>query len=304
MDQIKLIESFKTDLQIRERSPDTISQYPNHVLRLLDYCGDLLKVDDQVLGGYIEHLRAQGISLKSVNQYFAALSTFYDYLVFKKYIERNPITTAFKRYYFRRYKDHNAEQRRQIINIDQAKLLIHSIFDPRDQAVVVLLFKTGLRRKEVSELDVASVDLPSLTIHVRPTGKRSGEIVYIDDETAFLFKKWLKQRKKMDTKGSQAMFLNRSGNRLSLNAINNLFRKYATAAGLNNLASERLEDKLSPHCARHFFGTEMRKAHMQRELIARLRGDHLPAAMDMYDHVSPEELKEAYLACVPQFGLM
>jgi hypothetical protein len=26
--------------------------------------------------------------------------------------------------------------------------------------------------------------------------------------------------------------------------------------------------------------------------------------MDMYDHVSPEELKEAYLACVPQFGLM
>jgi site-specific recombinase XerD len=311
MDQMKLIEAFAADLKMADRSPDTVGQYPRHVKRLLDFCQkrnvDLLAVDKNILIKYLEDLRDPNrnemINIVSIRQYFSALSTFFDFLVFHEYITTNPITPAFKRHYFREYKDHDATQRRKTIDITQAKILLHGIFDKRDRCVVCLLLKTGMRRKEVSELDVASVDLPKLTIHISPTGKRSGEIVFIDDEMAFVFRQWLKDRKKMDTKGSPAMFLNRSGNRLSLNAINNLFRKYATAAGLNNPLSDRLEDKFSPHACRHFFGTTMRKAHMQREFIARLRGDHLPT-MDLYDHVDPEELKEAYLACVPQFGLL
>jgi len=167
-----------------------------------------------------------------------------------------------------------------------------------------LLFKTGLRRKEVRELDVTSVDLPNLTIRVRGTGKRSNEIIYFDDEMEALFKKWLKQREKMDTKGDTALFLNRSGKRLGLGSIDNLFRKYATATGLNNPKSKRIEDRLSPHCARHFFTTWMINENMSREILAQLRGDITGGTMGVYYHPTLKEMKDAYLARVPKFGLL
>lgn len=305
MDQIKLIEAFVADLKILGRSPDTIKQYPRCVKRLLEFSGgDLLKVDGKMMGEFVEYLCGKGISIVSVSRYVAALSTFFDFLVFKEVIERNPITPAFRGHYFRGYKPHSAAQRRQCIKIEQAKLLLHSILDIREQAVVCLLLKTGIRRKEVSELDLVSVDIPNLTLHVRPTGKRSGEVIYFDDEMAFVFKKWLKRRQKMDTKGSPAFFLDRFGNRLSPNAIDMLFSKHAKAVGLHNPQSKRLEDRLSPHSCRHFFTTWMIDAGMQREFIAQLRGDHSGGTIGVYYHPSPQKVKESYMACAPKFGLM
>jgi integrase/recombinase XerD len=42
---------------------------------------------------------------------------------------------------------------------------------------------------------------------------------------------------------------------------------------------------------------------MRREFIQDLRGDSRREAMDIYDHIDLKELKEAYLACIPQLGI-
>jgi site-specific recombinase XerD len=208
MDQMKLIESFKTDLKTRGKSADTVKQYPRYVKKLLEFSGDLLAVDQDVLAEYLEHLLSKKIDITSIIRYFAALSTFYNFLVFKRYILANPITPVFRQHYFQRYKK-QAAQSRQIITIEQARLLAVSILDPRDRAMVVLLLKTGIRRKELSELDVTGIDLKNLTLHVSPTGKRTNTVVYFDEETARTLLKWLVRRVKMNTKGSPALFLNR-----------------------------------------------------------------------------------------------
>ncbi|MFA7690709.1 MAG: hypothetical protein WCY18_06445 [Methanofastidiosum sp.] len=41
---------------------------------------------------------------------------------------------------------------------------------------------------------------------------------------------------------------------------------------------------------------------MQREFIQELRGDIRKGVIDIYDHIYTKELRESYLACVPQFG--
>jgi integrase len=66
---------------------------------------------------------------------------------------------------------------------------------------------------------------------------------------------------------------------------------------------DRMEDHFSPHNCRHFFTTHLRRAGMRREFIQELRGDSRKEAIDIYDHIDLKELKEAYLACIPQLGI-
>ena len=42
---------------------------------------------------------------------------------------------------------------------------------------------------------------------------------------------------------------------------------------------------------------------MRREFIQELRGDSRREAIDIYDHIDLEELKETYLACIPQLRI-
>jgi integrase/recombinase XerD len=42
---------------------------------------------------------------------------------------------------------------------------------------------------------------------------------------------------------------------------------------------------------------------MRREYIKELRGDSRTEAFDLYNHLDLKELKEAYLACIPQLGI-
>jgi integrase/recombinase XerD len=42
---------------------------------------------------------------------------------------------------------------------------------------------------------------------------------------------------------------------------------------------------------------------MRREFIKELRGDSRKDAFGLYNHIDMQELKEAYLACIPQLGI-
>jgi integrase/recombinase XerD len=303
MDQIGLIVEFEADLQTRGLCDDTVEQYPMHIRAFYGFVGgNLLGVNEEVLVNYLAHMRTNKVKQTSIKRYFTILSTFFDFLVFKKYIASSPVTPAFRKHYLKSYKRHDTEQRRQCITIRQAKTLIESILDPRERAVVVLLLKTGIRRKELSELDVTDVDIANKTIHIKPTGKRSNEVIYFDEETALVLNRWLKRR--VNKNKIPALFLDRFENRLSPIAINQIVIKHATAVGLHNPESKRLEDRLTPHSLRHFFTTRMLEAGCPREYVQELRGDTSQSAIDIYYHIDKTKLQKAYLDCVPQLGIL
>ncbi|WP_394357583.1 hypothetical protein [Methanothrix sp.] len=72
---------------------------------------------------------------------------------------------------------------------------------------------------------------------------------------------------------------------------------------MHNPESERLEDHFSPHCCRHWLCTHLFRAGMRREYIKELRGDSRKEAFDLYNHIDLKELREAYLACIPQLEI-
>jgi integrase/recombinase XerD len=97
--------------------------------------------------------------------------------------------------------------------------------------------------------------------------------------------------------------VNNDGGRLNRNGVYLAVTKAAERMGLHNPNSDRTEDHFSPHCCRHWFTTHLRRAGMPREFIQELRGDVRKEAIDIYDHIDKKELRESYLAHIPQLGI-
>jgi len=152
-------------------------------------------------------------------------------------------------------------------------------------------------------LNVSDVDLIENKIRLKPTAKRSNRTVFFDDEAAFILRRWLRVREGINRRKSPALFLSTWGLRASWNDICLVVTKAAVRVGLHNPESKRMEDHFSSHCCRHFFTTHLRWAGMRREFIQELRGDGRKEAIDIYNHIDLKELKEAYLAAIPQLGI-
>jgi integrase/recombinase XerD len=302
-----LIEQFRNDCDSRGLSPESSRRYISslriYALYLADKNEDILIVDKNVIKGFLDYLRKEReIGQKTVENYFCALSSFYDFLEYEDYVDKNPINSVRKRY-IRRYKDNDDGQVRKLISVDEMARLIRSVLDVRDKAVITLLARTGIRRRELINLDVNDVNLVEQSIRLKPTPKRTNRTVFFDDETALVLHRWLRMRASRNSKGSEALFINNEGGRLNRNGVYLAVTRAAEQIGLHNPKSDRTEDHFSPHCCRHWFTTHLRRAGMSREFIQELRGDVRREAIDIYDHIDKKELRESYLAHIPQLGI-
>jgi integrase/recombinase XerD len=303
----KLIEDFKRDCAVRGLTQRSIESYLNCIKISGNYFRgrekDFLNIDRETLQGYIEYLRLErNVSLKTVKMHLTALSSFYEYLVFKEQIAANPVLPIRKRY-SHRYKDNGNDHSRQLISVEDMRRMINSTMHIRDRAIITLLAKTGIRRNELITLDVDDIDLVEMKARLKPTAKRTNRVIFFDGETAFLLRRWLKARDGMNRKGSSALFLSNWGKRINRNGVYDIVTKAAERVGLHDPSSDRIEDHFSPHCCRHWFTTHLRRAGMPREFIQELRGDARREAIDIYDHIDKKELRESYLAHIPQLGI-
>lgn len=264
---------------------------------------DLLKVDRNILRSFLEYLRNdRNVGLKTVGNYFTSIASFFEFLEYEGYVDKNPVHSVRKRYICK-YKENDEGQMRKLISVEEMTKLINSTLDIRDKAIIALLAKTGIRRKELITLDVDDIDWVDQSIRLKPTPKRTNRTIFFDDETAIILHRWIKAREARNEKGSKALFINNQGERLNRNGVYLAVAKPAEKIGLHNPKSDRMEDHFSPHCCRHWFTTHLRRAGMSREFIQELRGDVRKEAIDIYDHIDKKELRESYLAHIPQLGI-
>jgi integrase/recombinase XerD len=305
-----LLELFVQDCGDRQLTEETIRRYRSSIKQYFAYLEQqgisVLKVDKHVLHDYIRERRTRGLDQKTLENDLSAVAGLYEFLTFEDYMERNPVPGVRKRY-LRRYKqesDADAESPRRLLTIEEMSLLINSVMDTRDKAIMTLEAKTGARRGEVIAMDVDDINWAeqSITLKRNRFKKRSGRTLFFDDETARVLKRWVSQREKLSPQ-TRALFIGEHGGRLKRNGIYSMVRKYAQRVGLDDPKSQRPEDHFSPHCFRHWFTTHLRRAGMDREFIKALRGDRRREAIDIYDRIDREELRRAYLAFIPQLGL-
>ena len=299
------IENFWKDSKLRGMTKESIRRYKSSLDIFADYFRNANPVDvnNQMLKDFLEYLKFErGVKHKTIENYFAALSAFYDYLIFEGLTEKT-IILAFRKRYLRMYKNDSEQSTRQLLSIEDASKLVNFIMDPRDKAIAVLLAKTGIRRGEMLKLDIDGIDWNNYSIMLKPTPKRSNRAVYFDDECAIVLRRWLKVREKLNP-ATKALFISyRTFERLSRNGASIAIVKYAKRLGFHNSESKRLEDHFGPHCFRHWFTTYLLRNDMPREYVKELRGDKRKEAIDIYHHIDKEELRKTYLACIPKLGI-
>jgi integrase/recombinase XerD len=306
----KLIEEFILDCRLRKFAEESIGSYKS-VLKTTSTFLDrnqlsLINLDKYTLKDLLNYLtNDRSFSIKTLENYFSALSCFFDYLAYEGLTDRNPIL-PFRKRYIRQYKAdrHTPDPSRKLISIEQMRMLINSILDSRDKAIVTLLAKTGIRRKELINIDIDDINWEEQSIHLKPHPKRSNLTVFFDDECARILLRWVNARKNYNIVPScDALFVGEKGKRLERHGVHSIVTKYAERVGLHNPKSEKMEDHFTPHCFRHWFTTHLRRNGLSREYLKELRGDARKEAVDIYDHIDKKELRRAYLAAVPVLGI-
>ena len=307
----ELIERFAADCELRGLTPESIRGYKGNlriVSKFLNRNGlTLLDLDRQSLKTVLNYLTAErGVTPQTVGDYFSALSSLYKYLIWEKLAEANPIL-PFRERYLSQYKNSrgNTTSERKLIKVSEMATLINSVLDPRGKAIITLLAKTGVRRGELIDVDLDDVDWGNQRIKLKPKAKRSNRIVFFDDETAIILRRWLRARENYNVNpGCGALFVGEHGGRLGRNGVYYSVVKHAERVGLHDSSSSRLEDHFSPHCCRHWFTTHLRRNGLSREFLKELRGDSRSEAVDIYDHIDLDELRQGYLAAIPRLGII
>ena len=293
---LNLIAQFGEDCLTRGLTLETARRYLSSLKIFNKYLEEndlnLIETDRNTLRNFINYLRAdRGVSQRTIETYFAAMASFFGYLEYERYIEKNPIYEVRKRY-LQKYKDNDDGQVRKLISVEEMAKLINLTMGVRDRAIISLLAKTGIRRNELIKLDVDDINWIEQSIRLKPTPKRTNRTVFFDDETAIVLHRWIKSseetRKKFKT---IALFISNKGGRLNRNGVYLAVTRPAEKIGLHNPNSDRMEDHFSPHCCRHWFTTHLRRAGMSREFIQELRGDVRKEAIDIYDHIDKKELR-------------
>lgn len=169
----------------------------------------------------------------------------------------------------------------------------------RDRAFLELLYASGARVSEVSDLDVASIDFGSSQLRLFGKGNKERVVpVYelaLDWVGRYLHEArgiFLSRAKRNPADSSRAAFLSTRGNRMSADALRRVFESHVASAGLDS--------SLTPHAMRHTYATELLSGGADLRSVQELLGHESLSTTQVYTHLSVDRLKDAARAAHPR----
>jgi integrase/recombinase XerD len=167
---------------------------------------------------------------------------------------------------------------------------VANIYDARDKAIISLFFSTGCRISELQSASMADLDIKSARLKI--TGKGGSErIVFLTEEARSYMIQYIKLREEQNLKTKDAIFLNRSGDRISIRGMYAIIIRRGRDAGLSH--------KLTPHTLRHSFATELLNRGADIRAVQEMLGHSSLSTTQIYTHTTKNRLKKIYDECHP-----
>jgi site-specific recombinase XerD len=152
----------------------------------------------------------------------------------------------------------------------------------RDLAIMELLYASGLRRAEITTIDLKDLDLKAREIRVHGKGSKERVVVF-NRSAAKAVEAYLRVR---PPSRDEALFLGRGGKRLSPMHVWRIFRNIYKVSGIDGHAS--------PHTLRHSFATHLAENEVDLETIREFLGHESLATTGIYLKMSMQHKKRAY----------
>jgi len=291
------LERFILDCKAKGMTKHSIETYRSNVSEFLIYNPDPRMITLDQLRSYLEKLRYRQLSQSTLKGYMSAVSSLYDFLVFEKEIQANPVI-SFRKRYLDRIK--SQPESRQLISINEMQDLYAAARNIQEKAMILVMAKTGIRRGELHDLKESDLDFERRIIQIPKKAKRSCNIAIMDDELKNILEDlllWRHKRKKTDW-----LWISSKGGRIHKDDPGMILAEIGKKLHLHQDKGP-LSRKLTPHCFRHWFTTHLFRAGMNPQYIKFLRGDSLrKESWQIYNRIDIELVRTEYLRCMPRIS--
>lgn len=290
-------ESFLQFLQIEKRySPHTVRSYRNDLDQFFNFLSDnemLSDVNDitsHQIRAWIVYLIDNDIAPVTVHRKISCLRRFYNYLRKEGIVKTDPLEKIVL----------PKQKKRLPVFVEEEaldKLLDSANFGNdfsglRNRTIIEMLYMTGIRRAELTEIRYEDVSLSDAVVRV--TGKRNKQrIIPLSQPFVTRLREYIVARSKIvsDTTGSW-FFITDKGNKLYDKYVYNIVKAY--------LSMVTTIEKKSPHVLRHTFATHMLNRGADLNAIKEFLGHANLSATQIYTHNTFEKLKRIHKKAHPR----
>ena len=284
------INNFKTYLKIeRGLSDNSIVSYENDINKLSNFLLDKnksispIKVSPDIIKEFIYSI-SNSINPTSQSRIISGLRSFFEYLIFEKYIKINPLSLIESPRISRKLPD--------TLTIKEIDLLISNINistneGERNTALIETLYGCGLRVSELISLKISDLFFSEGFIKVTGKGNKQ-RLVPISDLNKRVIKSYMgnsRKKLKIEEKSKDILFLNRRGKKLSRAMIFTIIKRLAKLSDIKK--------NISPHTFRHSFATHLLKNGADLKTIQQLLGHQSITTTEIYMHIDNKMLVKA-----------
>lgn len=279
----------------RGRSKRTIINYRHYLTRLSDYAGDISVSDitPELIRKWRLWLhelgsdRSDELSKATQNYHLIALRNLLKYCHKRNIPALAPDQIELAK---------TSKKQVTFLNKDELESLfkqpnVLEIGGLRDRAILELLFSSGLRVSELTNLDISHINLERREFMVRGKGQKDRPI-FVSQQAADWLKLYLEKR----TDNLPALFIsyggraiaNTTGNyrRLTPRSIQRMVAHYSLLAGITR--------HVSPHVLRHSFATDLLMNGADIRSVQAMLGHSNIATTQIYTHVTDPHLKSIH----------
>jgi len=286
----RYIEKFINYLKVEKNASEHTAK--NYIIDL-DSFGEFLgdkdvsAVDHLTLRRFLAQMREKNYSKRTIARKLAAMRSFFKFLYREGYVTQNPITAILTPKLDKKLpKFLDVEKVDQLLKTPDAE----SASGLRDRAILETLYSTGARVSELVGLDMDDVDFISGVVKLFGKGSKE-RIVPIGEPALNAIRKYVEKRGEWAPSGGfakdkNAIFLNKSGRRLTDRSVRRILDKHIKECSV--------AEKISPHSLRHSFATHMLDRGADLRSVQELLGHMNLSTTQIYTHVTMERLKSVY----------
>lgn len=264
----------------RNYSPHTILNYQLDLDEFITFIGD--KAVETIIYADLRRLLAQlkskNLKPRTIARKLSSLRSFFKYLQRQKIIKTNPAALVVTPK-LDKPLPHFLSEAETLTLIEAPKT--DKVAQLRDKAIFEVLYSTGIRVSELVGLDEEDIDAISNIIRVTGKGRKE-RLIPIGDTALTAIDTYIQKRPVQ----AAAIFLNKSGTRLSDRSVRNIINKYITQEAMNR--------KIHPHMFRHSFATHLLNRGADLRSVQELLGHVNLSTTQIYTHLTTDKLKAVY----------
>lgn len=291
----KKLNLFIKYLENEKRYPETtVTSYKKDLIKYEDFIKksniDYLKINHDEIILFLKYLDSDSLSKSTISRILSALRHFYSYLLSLDFVSSNPFKGI-----------RNPKKDKKLPNFlqgDEFEKIIDSIdiktdLGLRNRLIVELLYATGIRLSELTNLKLNNINFQSREIKIYGKGGKE-RIVFFGEYAEEYLRKYISSSRNnlLGNKKSDYLLINNQGGDLTNRGVESIIEDI--------IKKTSLKHHISPHVLRHTFATDLLNNGADLKSVQELLGHSSLSTTQIYTHVTNDRLKEVYLSAFPR----